>query len=151
MIPKVAEHHCLLKQQIEFFKQLKVTVKQEESVIVHLEFAENYYFSIPDEVQRYHWTNNQATIHPIYCERSVNVNDLRHMTFAVISDCRDHNADTFEVFRGKFMEHLIAKIPNVKKIYFCSGGTDARYKNYKNFIVLYFYQYFPLNGILMIC
>jgi hypothetical protein len=134
MIPKVAEHHFLLKQQNEFFKQLKVTVKQEESVIVHLDFAENYSFSIPDEVQGYHWTNNQMTIHPFYCQWSVNGNDLRHKTFAVISDCLDHNADTVDVFRGKFMEHLIAAVPNVKKIYFCSDGTGAQYKNYKNFM-----------------
>jgi hypothetical protein len=134
MIPKIAEHHFLLKLQNEFFKQLKVAVRQEDAVIVHLDFAENYSFCIPDEVQGYHWTNNQMTIHPFYCQWSINGQDLVHKTFAVLSDCLDHNADTVEVFRERFMEYLMPLIPNLKKLYFCSDGTGAQYKNYKNFM-----------------
>jgi hypothetical protein len=134
MIPKIAEHHFLLKQQNQFFKQLKVSVRQENAVIVHMDFAENYDFTVQDEVQGYHWTNNQMTIHPFYCQWSRNGVDLVHKTFAVISDCLEHNADTVEVFRSRFMEHIKADIPDLKKVYFCSDGTGAQYKNYKNFL-----------------
>jgi hypothetical protein len=134
MIPKLAEHHFLLKQQNQFFKQLKVSVKQEDSVIVHMDFAENYDFRVQDEVQGYHWTNNQMTLHPFYCQWSKNGVDLVHKTFAVLSYRLEHNADTVEIFRSRFMEHIKADIPNLKKIYFCSDGTGAQYKNYKNFL-----------------
>jgi hypothetical protein len=133
MIPKIAEHHFLLKLN-QFFKELKVSVRPEDSVIVHMDFAENYDFRVQDEVQGYHWTNNQMTIHPFYCIWSKNGTDLYHKTFAVLSDCLEHNANSVEVFRNKFMEHIKADIPNLKKIYFCSDGTGAQYKNFKNFL-----------------
>lgn len=56
-------HNFIAKQQIEALNHLKENLKVGE-VIVLADFSENYSFIVQDAIQGYHWTNNQATVHP---------------------------------------------------------------------------------------
>lgn len=76
-IPAFARHHYILRKQNEFFQHLKVKCTNENSMIVHVDFAENYSFVIGEEIQGYHWTNNQMTIHPFHCTWADENRELR--------------------------------------------------------------------------
>ena len=78
-------HDFIVKQQSAFLRNKKQQLVDGE-VIVSEDFAENYSFVVQDAAQGYHWTNDQATIHPFviyYQEHEL----VKHLTFAVISDC----------------------------------------------------------------
>jgi hypothetical protein len=140
---KMGKHHFILKKQDLYFQQLKGVLKEENAMMVHLDFAENYDFVVREEVQGFHWTKNQLTLHPFYCVwADQEAPDTFHKhTFMSMSDCLEHNASVIEAFRRSFMEKFISKHQGwLKKIYFISDGTGAQYKNYKNFINLMQYE-----------
>jgi len=103
-------------------------------MIDHLDFAENYSFVINEEVQGYHWTNSQMTIHPFYCQWADDTGKISSRTITILSDTLEHNANTIERFRRKFLEKIKAIHPNISKIYWVSDGTGAQYKNKNSFI-----------------
>lgn len=56
-------HHFTAKTQSQYFQELKEKLTSKECIVL-ADFAENYTFTIQDEIQSYHWNNQQATIHP---------------------------------------------------------------------------------------
>ena len=63
-----------------------------EGIIVQGDFAENYSYVVQDEIQRFHWENKQATLHPFVAYQRQEDNTLQHRNIlCVISDCKDHN------------------------------------------------------------
>ena len=56
-------HSFTATQQSKFMKEIKEGL-MDEQILVIADFAENYSFVLQDEVQGYHWTISQATIHP---------------------------------------------------------------------------------------
>ena len=56
-------HSFIATQQSKFMKEIKER-PMDEQILVIADFAENYSFVLQDEVQGYHWTNSQTTIHP---------------------------------------------------------------------------------------
>ncbi|XP_065312659.1 uncharacterized protein LOC135922157 [Gordionus sp. m RMFG-2023] len=72
-------HAFISSEQSSFFKSLKSNLKDEEYLIIS-DFAENYAFVVQDHAQGFHWTNNQATLHPFmiyYCERGT----IKHISY----------------------------------------------------------------------
>ncbi len=109
-------------------------------VLVIGDFAENYSFVLQDEIQGYHWTNSQATIHPfvVYHRFPIEGNestDLKEISFVVISDHLSHDTVVVHHFQCKLIEFLKEIMPFIKVIYF-SDGAASQYKNRKNFINL---------------
>ena len=53
-------------------------------------FAENYTFVVQDEIQSFHWNNDQVTIHPVVGYYKSDDN-LKHINFVVISENNKHD------------------------------------------------------------
>lgn len=125
-------HHFTAKTQSLYFRKLKEKLTSKECVVL-ADFAENYTFTIQDEIQSYHWNNQQATIHPFvyYYKNDANV---CHRNLCIISDHLVH--DTVAVYT--FQKHLIDDIkniaPSVEKVIYFSDGSSSQYKNKKNFV-----------------
>lgn len=105
----------------------------EGQVVVNCDFAENYSFMLQDEVQSYHWTSSQATLHPfiIYYKWE---GEIKHLQYVFISDCLEHNTVAFYVFQSKLISILKETLLfSLKKIIYFSDGSSAQYKNRKNF------------------
>jgi len=68
-------HHFTAQSQSSFLKEKKENLQKYECIILG-DFAENYSFTIQDEVQSYHWNVPQATLHPFvdYCVANLNLN-----------------------------------------------------------------------------
>ena len=60
---RLQRHSFIATQQSTFMKEIKEGPMDGEVLVIG-DFAENYSFVLQDEIQGYHWTNSQATIHP---------------------------------------------------------------------------------------
>ena len=62
------------------------------------------------------------------------------LCLCIISDERDHGANTVHCFLEIIVTYLKQNFPNVEKINYFSDGAGSRYKNKKNFINLTYHQ-----------
>lgn len=138
-LSKLVAHDFIAKQQSSYWQKMKESLKIGEFLVV-CDFAENYAFVVQDSTQGFHWSNNQATIHPIVVYyKSYGDNELRHFSFVIISEHLKHNTVAVHLFKKKLVNFMKEKfqdsIPIDKIIYF-SDGAASQYKNKKNFINL---------------
>ena len=132
-------HSFIATQQSKFMKEIKEG-PIDEQILDIADFAENYSFVLQDEVQGYHSTNSQATIHPfvVYHRFPVEGNestDRKEISFVVISDHLLHNTLVGHYFQSKLIKFL-KEIMSFKKVIYFSDGAASHYKNRKNFINL---------------
>ena len=139
MLYKLTEHHFIVKNQNQYLKGLKTSLKPNECIII-LDFAENFSFVVQDAAQAFHWNNAQATIHPFVVYHKSNNGDLCHRAFACISDHITHDTVAVYVFVEKLInDYVKLYLPQLQKIHYCSDRWCAQHKNYENFANLIFH------------
>lgn len=138
-INALAPHSFIASQQAQFLKEKKVNLEPFE-LLVSCDFSENYSFVIQNEVQGYHWNNQQATIHPFVVYFKNEKNELQHWSYVIISECRSHDAVAIHLFISKLIGRLKNKFSKINKITYITDGTGAQYKNKFNFINLYMHK-----------
>lgn len=124
-------HDFIWRSQALYFKTTKENLKKDEFLVIS-DFSENYTFVVQDEIQAFHWTNEQCTLHPfsIYYRSE---NEERMISYVVIAESLEHNIVSVYLFQTKLFAFLKNKFNSIKKIYFFSDGSAAQYKNKKNF------------------
>lgn len=134
---KTAEHHLIyLKQKLHISSLKSFSGSSDKShAVILCDFGMNYSFLLPREIQGYHWSAQQATIHPFVL---YHYNDVNHCVeeedYVVISDCLDHDTSTFEAFKYEVLSNQIKpKFPYISSVTYISDGAGGTYKNYKYF------------------
>ena len=95
---------------------------------------------LQDAAQGFHWNNSQATIHP-FVVHYMDSGELRHVSYAVISDCLRHDTVAVHLFQKSLISFLKEKFGILsRKIYYFSDGAASQYKNRKNFINLCYHE-----------
>ena len=100
-------------------------------------FAENFSFIVQDEIQGYHWNNQQCSLHPIVLYyRKENESGLVSTSICFISDDLKHVN-----FAYKVMNHTIKYTCDniteaLSKVHYFSDGCTGQHKNCKNFLNL---------------
>ncbi|KAE8738771.1 hypothetical protein FOCC_FOCC015744 [Frankliniella occidentalis] len=126
----LAWHDFLARMQQSALWHLKCDMPPGH-VLVCADFAENYSFTIQNSVQGFHWNNSQATVHPFVCYFG-SEGKIQHLSFVVISNCKDHNSLTVYVFQKKLIAFLKEKFPVLHKLIYFTDGCAAQYKNFKS-------------------
>ena len=85
-VEKLCSHWFLAKSQSDFLCRCKIEPRHGNAVIL-LEFAENFRFVVQDEVQGFHWTNLQCTLHPVVVYYKFN-GEICHKSFWYIAWCQ---------------------------------------------------------------
>lgn len=132
-------HSYIAKQQSKYFKDLKENLPP-GCFIVICDFAQNYSFVIQDEIQGFHWNNEQATLHPFVYYYKNETEDLKSGSFVAISDCKKHDTVLFYLFQKQFMKFLKKKHNNVVKVIYFTDGCSGQYKNFKNFLNITYHE-----------
>lgn len=127
-------HSYIAKQQAEFLKREKETM-QEGTVLILMDFSENYTFHVQDEAQGYHWTHKNCTVHPVVCYFKLN-ETLQHQSLCFLSSDLCHDVGMVYEIQKRTVQFLKTKIVSLKKIEYFTDGCAAQYKNYKNFFNL---------------
>ena len=139
-LDKVTAHSYIARSQAAYLNAKKESLCAEE-VIVLGDFSENYKFVIQDEVQGYHWNQQQCTLHPIVLyHKFEDAAQFSVQCLCFISNHLDHDVN----FVYKVIFETVAQIKQlssqVKKISYFSDGCAGQYKNCKNFINLCHHQ-----------
>ena len=115
-------HHFIAKSQGNFLKDLKEKLKENELIIL-LDLAENHSFIVQDAVQRYHWNNSQAKLHPIvvYSKES---GILCSKNYCLISNCLNHDTNVVHKFISLVLNVIRAKHPNATRCIYFSDGVS---------------------------
>ena len=89
-IDDLTTHSFIAKCQSQNLKNSKCYLRDDACIAI-MDFSENYRYVIQDEIQSFHWNNQQCTVDPvvIYC-RSTN-RTLEHMSLCSLSDDIDHD------------------------------------------------------------
>ncbi|KAK3907971.1 ARL14 effector protein [Frankliniella fusca] len=123
------EHDFIAFQQRKYLQYLKDNLPVGDAVVL-LDFAENYRMIIQNEVQGYHWTTTEATIHPFVAYyRDEEKEELKHFNMVIISDTKSHTAVTIFAFQKHFINFLKAHVMGIKKIHYFSDSTTSQYRN----------------------
>lgn len=126
-------HSFIAERQSSYLKEVKNSLNQHEFLVI-MDFSENYSFVIQDEIQSFHWTNAQATIHPFGIYFKNESSDVEHTNLVIISDCLKHNTTLVHLFQRYLIKYLKEKYSIVKRIIYFSDGSASQYKNRKNFL-----------------
>jgi len=128
---KLTSHHFTARSQAAYLSASKESLG-EDTVLILLDFAENYSFIVQDSIQGFYWENRQATLHPcgVYYKKD---GELSCMSLCVISDCMQHDTVTVHTFLQAILEHIKKELPQVCHVKYFSDGAASQYKNYKNF------------------
>ncbi|CAF2145756.1 unnamed protein product, partial [Rotaria magnacalcarata] len=140
----LAMHDFIAQEQAKYLEWKKSNLADGEFLVIG-DFSENYSFIIQDAAQGFHWTNNQATLHPFVFYFKTD-GELRHGSYVLLLECNTHDTIAVHLFQRKLIMFLKEKYEVLKITYF-TDGCAAQYKNCKNFINLcYHEEYFGMTA-----
>ena len=138
-VDELTTHSFIAKCQSKYLKECKENLDS-ETCIVLMDFAENYKYVIQDEIQAFHWNNQQCTLHPVVCYYRDETSSVKAASLCFISDDNDHDTCFVYNVQNQVTDYLKANLPNIKKVNYFTDGCAAQYKNYKNFLNLTFHK-----------
>lgn len=114
-IARLVTHDFIAGKQQQYLKYRKQNLQINEAVVI-CDFAENFSFFIQDEVQGYHWNQQQCTIHPfvIYYGGNADVN-VKCKSIVVIAESLNHNFCSVYQFQLELLKYLKRNLPNITK------------------------------------
>lgn len=133
------KHHFISKAQSQYLKDIKENLPKDVCLTL-CDFAENFTFLIQDEIQSFHWSNPQATLHPFVFYYKNEDGEIQCKSLCVISDNLEHNTAAVHTFQKYFIEEVQNVLPTVQKIIYFSDGASSQYKNKKNFINICYHK-----------
>ncbi len=128
-------HHYYTIEQAKYFKQRKESLSPSE-VIVVLDFAENYTYTIQDEIQSNYFNKQQLSIHPACLYYKDEKGETKEKSFCYVSEDTNHDAAFVQVLLGHLTSYVKETWPIVSNIEYFSDGCGGQYKNCKNFFLL---------------
>ncbi len=119
-------HHCFVKkQQSGCFQAKKMLTKtDQETVVLQVDFAENYTAVYQDDIQSARWHQKQVTVFP-----SVLWSDGDLESYAIVSDSLEHDKRSVATFLSKIVEDIKMKHPAMKEHHIFSDGAASQFKN----------------------
>ena len=138
-IDQLTGHSFIAKCQSTYLKDSKENLNSTTCIIL-MDFAENYKYVIQDEIQSFHWNNQQCTLHPVVIYYRGPTNDIKVLSLCIISDDNDHDTCFVHEVQRLVTDYLKASLPHIRSIKYFTDGCAGQYKNYKNFINLLFHH-----------
>ena len=103
-LEKLTMHLYIAKSQSRYLRHLKNNIDS-HTVILLVDFAENFAFTVQDEMQPYHSNSSQATLHPV-CMYYRADGHLHCHSFCIISDDMDHDVSLVHQIQKEWIQHV---------------------------------------------
>lgn len=120
---QLTSHHFNSKHRSSYLRIMKENLVQ-DSIIILMDFAENYSFIVQDAVHGFHWENSQATLHPFVLYFSSG-SELQNMNCCIISDCLQHDTIAVHAFLRALIEFVTEHHSGIKYMHYFSDGSAA--------------------------
>ncbi|CAH0547283.1 unnamed protein product [Brassicogethes aeneus] len=126
------KHVYIMYHQLRELQAKKQFIEEDE-LIFHIDFAENYVAKYSMEIQSMHFgaSKKQISLHTgvLYTNNS-------KQTFCSVSDNLDHQAHAVWAHLKQILKQLSLNIANIHTIHFFSDGPTSQYKNRSNIYYL---------------
>ncbi|CAM4573558.1 unnamed protein product [Leuciscus chuanchicus] len=119
-------NHCFVKRnQSTFFQaKRKQSKTDKETVVLKVDFAENYTAAYQDQIQSAYWHQKQVTVFP-----SVLWSDGEPESYAIVSDSLEHDKRSVSTFLTKIVLDVREKHPAMRVMHIFSDGAASQFKN----------------------
>ena len=135
MLDRLTSHSYIAKSQGHSLKKLKSELPQNECIVL-LDFAENYKYVVQDEIQSFHWNNQQCTLHPVVVYARDESNQLQESSLCIMPDDMNHDVPFVHEVQRLTAQHIKEIYPAIERVHYFSDGCAKQYKNYKNLLNL---------------
>ena len=143
---KLTSDSFIAKSQAQYLKNRKESIYFDTAIIL-VDFSENYFFVVQDEVQGFHWNKDQCTLHPVVAYVRDVDESLQVISFCFLSEDLNHDIGFVYAVQPLLTGHMKENFPSIKRFEYFSDGYSCQYKNYKNFLNLtYHVQDFSLDA-----
>ena len=132
---KLTPHSFIAKEQSNYLKARKENLDK-DSVLVLLDFSENYAFRYQDEVQSYHWSHDYCSVHPAVCYYIDNDGKLGNFNMCYLSAELQHDVAFVYSIQIELTKFIRVNLPHIENVEYFSDGCAAQYKNCSNFLNL---------------
>ena len=130
------KHSFITRQQASYIKQIKLDADEYNSIIVHIDFAENYTLLNQKQIMQAHWTTPQATIFTVH----IRINKEKQQSVALISDYLEHDVEFVHTAQGIIADYVLSVYPSVRRLNYVSDGAGQHFKNNKNILNLTYHH-----------
>lgn len=132
-LDKMIPHEFIARKQATYMKDLKSSIPPNK-VLILMDFAMNFSCMFPGEIQSYHFSKKQVTIHPtVIFHRPEGQNESDYHNVCFISPDLTHDVSMVNVFQKKTIEIIKEKFPGVDEVEYITDGCAAQYKNKTSF------------------
>ena len=106
------------------------------SVIIQMDFAENYTCSSADSVQSAYWNQATVTLHPcvIYYKEG---EELRHKSLVYVSELNHHNSSMVLAIIKSLMKQELPQLLSEKDVQMVHYITDSPFSQYRNKVMFF--------------
>ena len=125
-----SRHVYNIRRQFQELRHLKEQLNQDE-IIIHEDFSENFLLKHQREIMASHWSNESVTLFTAVVYYRDDNKDLKHLSYALISDELSHDKGSIYVFNKALLDAVSKKIA-FKQVHYWSDGTSAQFKNRYN-------------------
>ena len=130
------KHSYITAEQSDYIRRIKIKASEYDTIIVHINFAENYNLIHQNSIMQAHWTTQQAAIFTVH----IQVNKDNHHSIALISDYLEHDVEFVHAAQNVIVDYVQSVYPMVKQINYVSEGAPQHFKNNKNILNLTYHS-----------
>ena len=131
LINNLIPHDFIAQNQGLYVQEMKNTLP-DNKVVVLMDFAMNFNCLLPKEIQSYHWTKMQVTLHPVVIFYRSN-EEVKHHSICFISDDLTHDVSMVKLFQERTMAIVKELFPEVDTAEYVTDGCASQYKNKSHF------------------
>ena len=123
-----SKHMFIARWQYQQY-QKAVDVLNADTVIYHMDFAQNYMCEYQEAIQAVHWGKNTVTVHPIICTYLCQQHNAPvRECIDIISNDHKHDVNALETFLNKARKHLKEQGMEFRREIQFSDGCAAQYR-----------------------
>ena len=130
------KHSYNTAEQSDYIRRIKIEVSEYNTIIVHIDFAENYNLIHQNSIMQAHWTTQQAAIFTVH----IQVNKDNHHSMATISDHLEHDVEFVHAAQNVIVDYVQSVYSMVKKINYVSDGAPQHFEDSKNILNLTYHS-----------
>ncbi|CAF4632672.1 unnamed protein product, partial [Rotaria socialis] len=130
------KHSYITSQQSSYIKMIKDQADEHETIVVHMDFAENHTLLAQNEIMQAHWTNQQATLFTVHIKTAKE----KHHSLIIISDYLAHDVEFVHTAQSIISDYVQSIYPTVKRLNYVSDGAPQHFKNIKSILNLTYHQ-----------
>ena len=122
-----SRHVYNIRRQFQELRHLKEQLNQDE-IIIHEGFSENFQLKHQREIMASHWSNESVTVFTAVVYYKDHNKDLKHLSYALISDELSHDKGSVYVFNKALLD-AVSKNISFKQVHYWSDGAGSQFKN----------------------